>query len=64
MIDNDKYDVTDLIINAVEQKPDDFGNVFNSLMMDRLAAAVENRKQEIASVMFKTSEVVGETEEE
>ena len=64
MIENDKYDVTDLIINAVEQKPDEFGNAFNSLMMDRLASAVENRKQEIASVMFKAPEVVGETEEE
>ena len=64
MIENDKYDVTDLISNAVDQRPDDFGNAFNSLMMDKLAAAVETKKQEIASVMFNKPEVVGEPEEE
>lgn len=64
MIENDKYDVTDLIINAVEQKPTDFEDTFNSLMVDRLSAAVANRKQEIASVMFNSPEVVEEPEEE
>jgi|APCry1669189369_1035219.scaffolds.fasta_scaffold12103_2 hypothetical protein len=63
MIENDKYDVTDLIINAAEQKPVEFEATFDSLLKDRLTAAVENRKQEIASMMFNPSEVIGEPEE-
>ena len=64
MIENDKYDVTDLIAAAAEQKPDEFSDAFNSLILDRLSTAVETRKQEIAATMFDTDVAVEEPEEQ
>ena len=54
MMEDDKYNVTDLIIHAADQKPSEFESTFGSLMRDRLVSAVENRKQEIAQAMFNT----------
>lgn len=51
MTDN-KYDVSDLIISAVEQKPLDFENAFNDLIVSRLQNSIENRKLEIAQQMY------------
>jgi hypothetical protein len=62
MLEDDKYDVTDLIIHAAEQKPSEFESTFDSLLKDRLVSAVENRKQEIAQSMFNHA-VAGEPEE-
>lgn len=62
MLEDDKYDVTDLIIHAAEQRPSDFEATMDSLLKDRLVAAVENRKQEIAQAMFNTP-VADESEE-
>lgn len=64
MTENDKYDVTDLIATTLEQKPDEFSDVFNTLMLDKLNVAVENRKQEIAAAMFNREVAVEEPEEE
>jgi len=63
MTDDNKYNVTDLISNAFDQKPTEFENTFSSLMVDRLKTAVENRKQEIASSMFNSNEAEGSEEE-
>lgn len=52
MTDENKYDVTDLISNAFDQKPTEFENTFGSLMVDRLRSAVEAKKQEVAASMF------------
>lgn len=54
MLEDDKYDVSDLIIHAAEEKPLEFQNTMDSLLKDRLVSAVENRKQEIAQAMFNT----------
>ena len=54
MLEDDKYDVTDLIIHAADQRPSEFEATFDSLLKDRLIAAVENRKQEVAQAMFNT----------
>lgn len=63
-MENDKYTVDDMIVSAIQQKPDDFGNVFNNLIVDRLQTAVENRKQELAQNMFSANEVnYGDAEE-
>ena len=62
MLEDDKYDVTDLIIHAAEQRPSEFESTFDSLIKDRLMSAVENRKQEIAQSMFSTP-VADESEE-
>lgn len=47
-----QYSVQDLISTAFDQKPVDFENAFSSLIVDRLAAAVETRKIEVAQSMF------------
>jgi hypothetical protein len=44
--------VQDLISTSYEQKPLDFQNAFDSLMVSRIAAAVDNRKMEIAQSLF------------
>jgi len=44
--------VQDLISTSYEQKPLDFQNAFDSLMSGRIAAAIDNRKMEIAQSMF------------
>ena len=62
MLEDDKYDVTDLIIHAADEKPSEFESTFDSLLKDRLVSAVQNRKQEIAQSMFNRA-VAGEPEE-
>lgn len=64
MLEDDKYTVNDLISNALEQKPVEFENTFNSLVLDKLTAAVETRKQEIATSMFNNTLEVETQEEE
>ena len=44
--------VQDLISTSYEQKPLDFQNAFDSLMAGRISAAIDNRKMEIAQLMF------------
>jgi hypothetical protein len=51
-MENDKYELTDLISAAVEQKATDFDTAFNSLVLDRIHDAVENKKIEIAQQMY------------
>jgi len=51
-----KYEIVDLITNALEQKPAEFETSFASLLKDRLRGAVEAKKQEVASSMFMTAE--------
>jgi hypothetical protein len=48
----DKYDMEDLISNAVNQKPSDFADVFNNLLVSKLQDAVGQKKLEIAQTMF------------
>ena len=64
MSEDNKYSVNDLISAAIEQKPTDFEDNFNSLMLDRIKSAVETRKQEIATSMFNNSIDVEAPEEE
>lgn len=71
-MDDNKYTTDDLVVSAIQQKPVDFENIFGSLIVDRLHAAVETRKQEIAQTMFdpadeestEQDDVEAETEEE
>ena len=48
----DKYEIEDLISNAVNQKPSDFADVFNNLLVSKLQTAVEQKKLEVAQTMF------------
>ncbi|CAB4131328.1 hypothetical protein UFOVP132_62 [uncultured Caudovirales phage] len=47
-----QYSVQDLISTAFDQKPVDFENAFSSLIVDRIAAAVEAKKVSVAQSMF------------
>jgi hypothetical protein len=51
-METDKYSVQDLVNFSYQQKPADFKIVFDDLILDRLAAAVDNKKYEIAQDMF------------
>ena len=55
-----KYGIEDLISAAAEQKPSDFGDIFNDLIVDRLGSAIEDKKMEIARSMFNNSEELPE----
>jgi hypothetical protein len=49
---DNKYDVSDLVVSAFEQKPLDFENTFNDLVVGRIRDAVEAKKIEIAQQMY------------
>lgn len=53
--------VQDLISLSYEQKPIEFQQAFNDLLSDRVAAAVNARKVEIASSLY-SGETDGEEE--
>ena len=52
MSENNKYELNDLVIAAVEQKPLDFEAAFDDLIVDRIRTAVENKKIEVAQQMY------------
>lgn len=52
MTDNNKYDITDLIVSAVEQKPLDFETAFDDLIVGRIHSAIEAKKVEVAQQMY------------
>lgn len=54
-MDSDKYNVSDLIVSAVEQKPVEFENAFNNIMTDRIGAAIDDYKLDVAQNMFNYS---------
>ena len=49
---DNKYDVSNLVVSAIEQKPLDFEVAFNDLIVDRIRTAVEDKKIEIAKQMY------------
>lgn len=51
-MDDNKYSVSDLIVAAYEQKPIDFENVFNSIVVDRITDAVTAKRVEVAQNMY------------
>jgi hypothetical protein len=65
MIMDNKYDINDLVVSALEQKPLEFETAFNDLIVDRIRTAVENKKVEIAQQMYNYEpDDVAEPEEE
>lgn len=50
------YGISDLISNAMDEKPLDFKQAFDSLVNDRIATAVYDKKVEVASDMFNDTE--------
>lgn len=64
---DNKYDLSDLVVSAIEQRPLDFETAFNDLIVDRIRGAVEDKKIAIAQQMYNYSPedvADAETEEE
>jgi len=55
-MDDNKYTLDDLVFSAINQKPEEFSQAFNDLMIGRLQSAVEDKKQEIAQSIFNPVE--------
>lgn len=47
--------LADLIRFSSEQKPIEFGDAFNSLIANRIEAAIDTKKIEVAQAMFNPS---------
>lgn len=56
--------IADLIHFSSGQKPIEFEATFKDLLQDKVAAAIENRKLEIANRMFNAPEVESNKEEQ
>lgn len=52
MTEDNKYEMNDLVIAALEQKPTDFEAAFNDLIIDRISTAIEDKKIAIAQQMY------------
>jgi hypothetical protein len=52
MTDNYKYGIEDLISTAASQKPIEFEQAFNDLIVDRLQAAINDKKIQVAQQMY------------
>jgi hypothetical protein len=52
MTDFNKYDTSDLVMRAYNQKPLEFEAVFNDLIIDKLQTAINDKKIQIAQQMY------------
>lgn len=64
MSEYNKYDMSDLVTNAIEQQPIEFIQSFNALLVDRINDAIADRKIEIAQRMFSKPIADDNSEEE
>jgi len=44
--------MSDLVVAAAQQKPLDFENAFNDLIVDRISTAINDKKIQIAQQMY------------
>ena len=60
----DNPTIQDLVSLAYDQKPIEFQDTFNSLVADRIAKAIDDKKVEVAQNMFaaRSEEEVEDTE--
>lgn len=63
MDDENIYTVTDLLTLAHDQKPIDFEDAFKGIMANKMMAAIDARKIEIASSLYSADEETDEAEE-
>jgi hypothetical protein len=52
MNDINKYDISDLVAAAANQKPLDFEAAFNDLIVDRISNAINDKKISVAQQMY------------
>jgi hypothetical protein len=55
MEQDNKYTLKDLLMFSAHQQPVDFSQAFDELMVDKLQAAVDARKLEIAQTIFNSA---------
>lgn len=51
-----EYTTSDLVKFSLDQKPIEFENAFKSLLTDRIAMAVDDKKTEMAKTVFSGQE--------
>jgi len=59
-----EFTIDDMINSALAGKPDTFRAAFDDVMVNKLASAIEDKKQEIAQTMFADEEPSDEYEED
>ena len=52
MSEDNKSELNDLVVAALDQKPLDFETAFDNLVVDRIRSAIENKKIEVAQQMY------------
>jgi hypothetical protein len=52
MSENYKYEIGDLISTAIDQKPLEFEQAFNDLIVSKLQSAINDKKIEVAQQMY------------
>jgi late competence protein required for DNA uptake (superfamily II DNA/RNA helicase) len=55
MEEDNKYTLNDLVKLSASQQPLEFQQVFDTLILDKIQAAVDNKKLEIAQSMFNSA---------
>lgn len=63
-MNDDKYNVQDLISFGYEQQPVEFENAFKDIIADRISAAIDNKKMELAQTVFSGSSDEAEYEDD
>lgn len=58
------YDVTDLVAFALDKQPDQFKTAFDSVMANKVGAAIELKKQEVAQNYMADEEDIDDSSEE
>ena len=58
-----EFTTSDLVRFSLDQKPIEFEDAFKSVITDKIASAIEDRKSEMARTVF-SSAVHAETEQE
>lgn len=59
------HDIKDLLIHAIEKRPNEFQDTFNSLLTQRISDRLDAAKKEVAANYFNyTNEDEGEEETE
>jgi len=63
-----EYTTSDMVGFALEKKPEDFKTAFADIMLDKIADAIDAKKQEVAKTYFNyeasDEEEVGDNESE
>lgn len=55
MSDENKPEIIDLVASAVDRKPVEFSQAFNSIMADKLRAAIEAKEAELSTTIFNNT---------